>query len=177
MFQDSFFANVAVFLLGQVAAWGYMNTGLWWRGVLMLCGSWVLADVALVARFAYEHGDLFISALIAMQAVCVIGLFLFTYGRIRRRLPVVVAARERRFRTAFLLYLHDEIAAATRIYRKLVRTDPWDLPARVALGTVLARLGARRRSRWLLRTARGLDRDQRFEDVIADELRRGARPR
>ena len=68
MFQGEFLPNLVVFLLGQAVAWGYLRTGLVARGLVSLIGGWVLADAALVARFAYDHqGRWFIASLAGMQ--------------------------------------------------------------------------------------------------------------
>lgn len=172
MFEDSFLANLAVFLAGQVAGVGYLRTGLIARGVAVVVPSWVLADVALLARFAYESETAFRVSVLGMQLVCAGSFVLFVSGRWRRRFPRFVAQRPGLLREAFVAYLRDDLEQARVIYRRLVSRDPWDLDARLGLATVLARAGQVRRARTAFRVARSLDRERRWEDVIQDELAR-----
>ena len=175
MFQDAFWPNLAIFVLGQIAAWGYLRTGLVRRGVLLMVGAWLLADVALLARFAYEGQDLvYRVALMLMQIYSLCEFALFLYGRWRRRSPAVRERREHLLREAFLHYLRDERVAAARSYRQILRNDQWDADATLGLATVLARGGEHRRARSLFRSARSLDRTGRREQVISWELRRYA---
>jgi hypothetical protein len=171
MFQDSFLANLLVFALGQFAAWGYLRTGLVWRGVFLMVATWVLADVALVARLAYQHGETFLVALVLMQITAVLGCFGFAHGRWRRRRPRRVMARDAAYRSAFVHYLRDRLDQAATELRRLRRADPWDLPVCLGLAFVEARRGATRAATRLFRAALSLDRRRQFADVIADGLR------
>ena len=171
MFADSVLVNVAILLLGQVAAWGYLRTGLVVREILLMVGTWVFIDVALVARHAYQSTvyTYFIS-LSLMQAYSIIEAILFCYGRVWRRLPGVRRRRERCFREAFIHYLRNETEPALKIYKRLLRSDPWDMHVRIALGTAFLRNGESRKARRMFRSARGLDRDHGFRDVIREGL-------
>lgn len=178
MLGDSFLFNLLVFVAGQAVAWAYLHTGRTKRGVTLMLAGWILADVALLARFAYEGGEpVYVAALSALQAWSLAEVVLFTFARIRRRLGRIRRQRELLYRAAYVHYLRNELAAALAIWRRLVRRDPWDVQSTLALATVHARLGRRRRARSLFRAARGLDRDGRLDDVIRDELKRFAAKR
>lgn len=175
MLRDAFLPNLLIFAVGMVAAWGYLRTGRTLRGTLLLVGLWVLADIALLARFAYQGGeDLFFLALCAMQAYALSEFLLFTYGRIARRGARHRQLRESLFRVAIVHFLRDELEQAQAVYRRLVRRDPWDLDAAVHLATVLARRGRSRAARAWFRSARSLDREGRYAELLQEELRRFA---
>ncbi len=176
MFPDAFLPNLIVFLAGQVAACGYLRTGLVNRGVHLLVLTWISADVALVARFGYAHtGTVYVLALVVMQIVSIVGIAMFAAGRIRRRRPKLKEQREGMFREAFVAYLKNDLEPAEKLYQKLVRLDPWDASTRLGLATVLSRSGQAAKSRKWLRSVRGLDSDQRFRDAVERELE-SARP-
>lgn len=172
MFQDSFPINLLIFLAAQVVAYRYLRTGLIRRGVLLMVGTWVMADAALLARFAFSHtGDYYFGAILLLQLYTVLESFLYASGRLRRRLRSKLRWRKDLFVSAFHHYLRNELDQAQTLLRKLVRSDPWDLESTIALATVLSRKGSYRKARGLLRQARGLDRTGRFRDVIRAELR------
>ncbi len=167
MFQGEFLPNLIVFLIGQAAAWGYLRTGLVPRGLVSLIGGWVLADAALVARFAYDQeGAVFVASLAGMQMLAVFEAFRFVVGRTRRRMPAAVVARRQASREAFVRYLRNDLEGAIAGYRSLVRRDPWDLTSRFALGRAWIRSGDVTRGRRALRAARRLDRDGRYADLL-----------
>ncbi len=172
MFQDNFLTNFLTLVAAQLVAYGYLRTGLQRRGVLLMVGTWVMADVALLSRFACAHtGRYYRGALLLMQVYTMLETFLYGSGRLRRRLGSTVRRRHQLFCTAFRHYLRNELDQAQGILRRLVRWDPWDLESTLALATVLSRKGRYRRARGLLRQARSLDRERRFRDVIGAELR------
>lgn len=172
MFKDSFLANLLILLVAQLVAYGYLRTGLLRRGVLLMVGTWVMADVALLARFAFAYtGPWYLAALLLMQLHAVLEAFLYASGRVRRRFGATTRRRKDLYFRAFRHYLRNELDQAQTILRRLVRWDPWDLESTLALATVLSRKGRHRRARGLLRQARGLDRQRRFRDVIGAELR------
>ncbi len=174
---DSFWANLLFFVIGQVVAIAYMSTGLVLRGRLLMFGVFLLADVALVARHAYGFSGAAIKVpLLLMWAYALAELGAILYCRTHRRLKSVIEWRDDLFREAYLLYLRDDLDVAVAAYRKLARSDPWDLPVRVAYGTALARQGLGRKARGLFRAARALDKDKVFEDVIEAEIARTKRP-
>ncbi len=172
MFRDSFLINLLIFRAAQLVAYGFLRTGLIRRGVMLMVGTWVLADMALLARFAFsDTGDYYMGLLLIMQLYMILETFLYASGRLRRRLIATVRRRRDLFYEAFRHYLRDELDLAQGILRRLVRWDPWDLESTLALATVLSRKGRYRKARGLLRQARGLDRRRRFRDVIRAELR------
>ncbi len=173
MFADSLWFNGVAFVLGQIAAWGYLRTGRVARGAALMVGGWVLADVALLARFAYDHqGGVYLCALLGMQVYSLVEFTLFVVRRWLRRRP---AARDRRaslYRQAVTHYVRNELDQAEQLQRQLMRADPWDVDVAVALGCLLVRRGEPRRARRTLRAASALDRDARYVDVIREELAR-----
>ena len=173
MFPDSFGANLAVFALGQAIAWTCLRTGLVVRGLVTMIALWVLADLALVLRFAGgETGWLYVASLAAMQAIALFEALRFLRARLRRRSQAFARSRERAFKAATVSFLRDELDAARAAFGDVVRADPWEMPARLWLGTIEARCGRRRRGRRRLVEARRLDRSGRFSDVLDRELRR-----
>ncbi len=172
MFPDAFLPNLAIFVVAQVTAWVYLRTGLVATGVSIVVASWLAADVALVARFAYDDsGKVYTAALIALQGVTVISLLRLIVGRWRRSRVAFQAHRELTFQTAFRQWLRGELDPATDALRGIVRADPWDLTARLLLAKVLLAAGSERAARRQLAAARRLDRDDRYGDAIRHDLR------
>ena len=125
MFEESFLINLLLFVGGQVAAYGYLRTGRRRRGLLLMVVGWLLVDVVLVVRFAFEHtGWWYLLSLTLLQTYSLAELVLFGLGRIRRRMARVRQARNRDFRTAYLHYLRNELQAAVRCYRRILARDP-----------------------------------------------------
>ena len=173
MFQDSLLANALLFALGQAAAIGHLRTGRIRRGMALMFVGWVLADVALLARFAFAGGQLvFVGALVLLQIYSAVEAALFAFGRLRRRRAAVRGRAGALYRQALVHYLRNELEPAERICRGLLRADPWDVEAALSLGCVLARSGRPRRARGWLRAARALDTQERYGDLIALELER-----
>lgn len=174
MFADAFWPNFVLFLLGQVAAWGYLRTGLGGRGAWVLVLTWVLADVALVARFGYDHvGSVYVGSLAGMQFVAVAAFGAFLFARVRRRLKGVVGRVAALRRAGFVAYLRGDLEVAIDKFGRILRLDPWDTSARVALGTALLRQGRARPGRRILRSVRGLDRAGSYTHAVQSELRPG----
>lgn len=173
MFPDSLALNLLVFLLAQATVWGYLRTGLVRRGVLVLVGSWVLGDVALLARFAFgEVGSLYQGALFGLWALTLVEAGRFGWGRWRRRRPEAREQRHAEFQRGTRLWMSDEIEAADGIFAGLVRRDPWDLRARLALAQLRVAQDRPANARRLLQAARHLDRRRHFDDLIRYELSR-----
>lgn len=173
MFPGSFGANLAFFLLAQVVAWLYLRTGLVTRGLVVLIATWVLADLALVLRFAYGVTDEpYVASLGVMQAIAVAEAIRLTWRGLRRRRASFREWRTTSYREAMIAFLRNELDAARDGLLLLVRADPWDLPARLALGVVLARQGRTRAARRQFTGARRLDRKRRYADAIEIETRR-----
>ena len=173
MLEDSFLINFLIFAAGQAAAWFYLRTGRRSRGLTLMIGGWVLADILLVERFAFQStGPLFYLALSSLQLWSLFEVVMLVRARRHRRRPDVLAARSAGFRTSFHHYLRGELDVAVEGYRKILKSDPWDVPTVVALATALSRSGAARAARSMCIRAQRLDVDARFADVVEDELRR-----
>lgn len=174
MLTDSLLPNLLIFIVGQLAAVGYLRTGLVRRGVLLLLITWACADAALIARFGYRStGTLYVACLSVMQVTSIFAALAFLVGRVRRRATKNVERRDRLLREAFVHYLRNELVPAEKLYSTLLRTDPWDAAAHLGRATVLARAGRARESRRALKLVRGLDPDGR----MVDALDLGATPR
>ena len=177
MFADAFLPNLLVFVLGQIAAWGYVRTGLVVRGAIAMVICWTAADFALVARFAFsETGTSYRAALLMMQVWSLVEFVLFVTGRVLRRSPARRAERSRLLREAGIHWLRDEADQARPIYARLVRRDPWDVEAALGLATIFADAGATRPARAWLGRVRSLDTTKALADVVELELERLADP-
>lgn len=173
MFEDSFLINLGIFVVGQVAAYRYLRTGRKTRGIMLMIFGWVLADIAMMSVFAFGQRDaLFLLSLTLMQVYSLVEAFLYAIGRIRRSSGRAKEQRQKRFRSAFIHCLRNELDAAIVDYRALVRADPWDLESTIGLATALARNGKGRQARRYFRCARSLDLNDEYGDVISDELKR-----
>ncbi len=174
MFAESFLINLCIFLAGQLVAYGYLRTGRRHRGLALMFISWILVDAILVVRYALESTDsaeVFYRLLLTlMQTYALVELFLYLFGRWRRRSPKVRQAREVDFRQAYLHYLRNELAPAEAAYRRILRRDAWDQEAMLGLATVQSRAGKGRQARAYFRRARSLDLQNRFGDAIGAEL-------
>lgn len=171
MFADSLLPNLLLFAVGQVTAWGYLRTGLVNRGLALLLGAWVLVDIALLARFAFDAEGLGFRAPLLLMQLWSAGEFLLFLGlQVRRRLPGVRRRRAEQVRVAFLDYLRNDLESAEGHYRKMLLWDPWDLSARMGLASVRRATGRVRSARRLLRNGLGRARQERFEDVVRGEL-------
>ncbi|MCA8955968.1 MAG: hypothetical protein KDC87_07835 [Planctomycetes bacterium] len=173
MFAESVLFNLVLFTAGQVVAYLSLRTGRRVRGLALLMGAWVLADIALLQRFAFGRADwVFYTALLAWQLWSLFELIAFITARIRRSRPSTLLRREALYRAGFTHYLRDELPEAIANFRQILRRDPWDVPAALALGTASARAGDLSGARTWLRTARALDVDGEFTDAIGDEISR-----
>lgn len=179
VFADSFLFNLALFLCGQVVAYLYLRTGRRHRGMALMFGGWILADACLVLRVFFAeaaHGGVFNLCLGALQVWSLLEIFCYVHGRWRRRRQSHLERREKDFRRGYLLYLRNQLEQAIPIFQALHRRDPWDLEVTIALATACARAGQERRARTLLRTARSLDVQGGWSDVIRAELARFVAP-
>lgn len=172
MQTDSLPFNLLLFALAQVVALAYLRTGLPWRGIRLMMATWILADIALVARFVLsEQGLPYTLSLGFMQGYALLEFALYASGRLRRRMPGPRQHRQELIRQAFVHYLRNELDQAGRIYARLVRADPWDLQSQVGLASVHAGTGRPGRARRLLRSARGLAAQQGWSDLVEAALR------
>jgi hypothetical protein len=174
VFADAFLPNLFVFLIGQIAAFGWLRHGCLRAGVLTMVAIWVFADSALVVRFAYEdHGSAaYLTTLLAMQGSALASAGWLLTARVRRRLGHLARHRSGEFARGQTHYLRSEWEPARRVFVRLVRHDPWDVPSRVSLAAVLVRQGKARQARRMLAAARRFDRAHGFHDLIDERLRR-----
>lgn len=172
MFAAAFLPNLLCFVTGQAAAWYYLHTGRFWVGLASTVALWVLFDVWLVARFVFavEATDLQWTAL-ALQAVAWVTVGALAFGLWRRRWSATARARTSHFGQGMTQFLRNDYAAARATFVRLVRTDPWDVAAWIALGDVFDRTGESRRAQRCYRRAGSVDTQGAFTDLL--RLRRG----
>lgn len=177
MYADSFWPNLLVFVLGQFVACAYMATGRLLRGGSLMLAMLLLADFALVARFAYGAEHVTVAALVCMQTYALIEAGFYAFGRWYRRRGPVLQHRREQYQLALVAELHGEDSVAAQILARLCRRDPWDVESTLALATAQRRLGRLRRAGALLRRARRLDRQAKMNDLIFLESARLAEDR
>lgn len=167
MFLDAFLPNLTLFLLGQAAAWYYLRTGRFWVGAMATAGLWILADWALVAKFVFGAvGRDFTLPLVGMQVVALLTAALLAVALWRRRWSKTAKQRPVRFRAGLEAYLRDDLGNAQKVFTGLVRCNPWDAAAWVALGNVQRRLGRARQAAACYRRALGVDRTSDYHDLV-----------
>ncbi len=170
VFLDAFLPNLVLFLLGQAAAWYYLHTGRFWVGAAATAGLWVLADWALVAKYAFgAAGPDFTLPLLGMQVVAVVTATLLAVALWRRRWSTTAKQRSSRFRAGLEAYLRDELSHAQKVFTGLVRCNPWDAAAWLALGNVQRRLGRVRQAAACYRRALGVDRSRDYHDLVRQQ--------
>jgi hypothetical protein len=173
VFADVFLPNLVIFVVGKLSAWGWLRTGMFWRGLFVMVALWLLTDLALLARFAYgEVGRGFTIPLVAMQGTALASAALFTLGRLRRRFGGARQHRRERFLEGMILYMRDDFDAARKVFARLRAFDPWDVPSTIALANVMLLQGRRRRAGALYRFARSLDVRREYADLLAESLER-----
>ncbi|HEX6812980.1 MAG TPA: hypothetical protein VF384_15250 [Planctomycetota bacterium] len=172
MLGDQFLPNFAMFVVGQAAAWFYLRTGRFWIGALSTAALWVLADVVVVARFAFGASaeDLALP-LSLLQAVALGTVAALLFAQWRRRWSDTARARPRLFAAAMEQYLRSDHVAAAATYRRLTRADPWDVAAWTGLGNALARSAQPKRARRCYLRAAGVDTRRRFADFLEQQKR------
>lgn len=173
MFPDQFLPNAAIAAVGFATAFYWLRSGMVPRGIALLVVLAVSADIALVARFVYsERGAWFHTGLWTLQSVALVTGSWLLLALVRRRWSADARRREELFAAGFQHYLRDEFASARDLFARILRADPWDVPAAVALANVSWRQGRPRRARTLLRRARQIDRAGIYRDFIGEQLRR-----
>ncbi len=167
MFAALFLPNLLAFMAGQAAAWFYLRSGRFWVGMGGTVLLWVLLDWWLLARFVYaaDAGHLrWPAGLLQLQAVWIV--VALAWARWRRRHSAVARQRTARFADGLREYLCSDYAAARATFTRLVRTDPWDVPAWIALGDVWNRLGRTARAQRCYRRASAVDTQRGYHDVL-----------
>lgn len=172
VFVDAFLPNLLLFACGQAAAIAWMRTGMATRGVVAMVMIWVLADVALLSRFAFGLHDVFYQLpLLGMQLWAAFEAVAFPFLRLRARFSPARRRRHTAFAAAHQLYLRDDGKGAAAAFARLRHVDPWDVAAAVAQANALLLCGQPRAAVRLLRKARGLDLRAEYRDFIDERLR------
>lgn len=169
--MDALLPNLLLFATGQAAAWYYLRTGRWWVGVAASAALWVLADWLFLAKYAFAAtGTDLMVPLVALQAVAAGIVLVLAWALWRRRWSATARQRPQIFGDGVAAYLRGDHAAARQTLRRLVRTDPWDTAAWVALGNVELRDGNPARAKRCYRRAVGVDTKALYGDLIAHQL-------
>lgn len=175
MFVDAVLPNLVLFGLGQAAAWLYLRTGRFWLGTAVTVALWTLLDWWIVGRYLFgvpaagQVLPLTLLQFVALGAAAAYGL-----ARARRRLAA--ASRPDRFRAGMEQLLGSRLDEARATFRSLVRADPWDVAAWIALGDVHRRGDELRRARRCYRRAAGVDTAFAYRDLLRHRAALCARP-
>lgn len=173
MLAASLLPNLLVFACGQAAAWYYLRTGRFVLGFASTVALWGLIDWWLVARYVLAVDAVALRwPALGLQAVALATIAVLLFGLWRRRWSAVAKARTAHFGAGMTQFLRSDYAAARATFVRLVRTDPWDAAAWIALGDVLERHGESRGARRCWRRAAAVDTQRAFADLL--QLRRGA---
>lgn len=168
MFADSFLPNLALFVAGQAAAWFYLRSGRLWPGGLAMAVLWITADWAVVARYVYDrHGSELALPLAIMQGTALLACAALAFAQWRRRWSPTAKRRTELFAAAQQLDLRGDRAAARTGFRRLLRNDPWDAAAWVALGNVLRGGGEQKRAARCYRRAVRVDATREYAELCA----------
>ncbi len=175
MLTDALLPNLVLFLLGQGAACFHLRTGRRWVGLSVSGALWVLIDWYCVARLVFAAtGAAVVVPLAAMQAIAVLAPAWLAIRLVRRRWSATARQRHVLFGAALAAYLRGDLAAARSTFRRIVRSDPWDCAAWVALGNVERSAGDMRRAARAYWRGRGVDIRSEFADLIAHQRSRSA---
>lgn len=171
MFAEQLWPNLLLFAAGQVAAWYYLHTGRTRIGTAVTVALWVLADWFLVAKFVFRAtgGDLS-WPLWLLQATAAGTVLVLLFSLWRRRHSAVAKRRSQLFASGQAAYLTGDQPAAELTFRRLLRNDPWDTAAWVALGNVLVRLQQPKRARRCYRRALGVDTGKQYGELVRHQL-------
>lgn len=178
MFADAFLPNLLLLLAGQAAAWFHLRTGRFWLGVAVTAALWGFADWVLVAKFVYAAaGPDYLVPLAAMQGTAFAAASWLAFALWRRRYSALAKARPQQFRSGLTAYLRSDLDAARRTFGGLVRCNPWDAAAWLALGNVERQRGRAGAARACYRRARAVDRAADYRDLVRQqEARLGGKP-
>ncbi len=167
MFAASLLLNLLAFLVGQGAALFYLRSGRTGLGLAGVVATWLLLDAWLVARFVYAASPeelRLLAASLQLVSALIVGALAFALWR--RRWSAAAGQRTERFAVGMAQYLRGDYPAARATFTRLVRTDPWDTAAWIALGDVLGHSGQGKRARGCYRRARAVDTQRAFSDVL-----------
>ncbi|MEO6597177.1 MAG: tetratricopeptide repeat protein [Planctomycetota bacterium] len=170
MFADLFLPNLLLFAAGQSAAWYYLRTGRFFVGASATAALWLLADWFVLAKFVFgaspadQQLPLWLLQVVAVGTVAAL-----VFGLWRRKWSAVARQRPALFQAGIEQYLLSDYGAAKATLRRLVRTDPWDAAAWIALGNVFARLTRPARARTCYRRALAVDMKRAYADLVAQQ--------
>lgn len=177
MILESFLPNLALFVAGQAAAWFYLRTGRLWLGGVAMATMWIAADWALVARYVFDDvGGQFRVALLVMQVAVILMLIAVAFAQWRRRWSKTARNRGRLFGQGMERYLRGAHDESRQIFVRLVRSDPWDAAAWLALGNVLHRLRQPAAARRCYRRCLRVDVNAEYGDLAKVQLEAAAVP-
>ena len=177
MLVESFLANLALFVAGQAAAWYYLRTGRLWWGGLSMAVLWVAADWAVVARYVFgDTGAHYRTALLVLQLTAIATVVALGVALWRRRWSATARQRGELFAEGTRHYLASRHEAARAMFVRLVRADPWDAAAWLALGNAQRRLGQTAASRRSYRRCRRVDLAGEYAELAAALAAPPARP-
>ncbi|MCA8952850.1 MAG: hypothetical protein KDE27_25295 [Planctomycetes bacterium] len=173
MFAASFLPNFVLFVAGQAAAWFYLRTGRLLLGGIATAVLWIAADWAVVARFVFEDdGAHYRGALATMQVTAVAIVALLGFEQWRRRYSRTAKQRTALFEAGLAAYLQSAHDEATRTFRRLVRNDPWDAAAWLALGNAHRRAQHPGAARRCYRQCMRVDSEREYTDLAQRLTRR-----
>ncbi len=171
MFVEQLWPNLLLFAAGQAAAWFYLHTGRTRLGTAATVALWVLADWFLVAKFVFRATGPDLSLpLLSLQVVAAAAVLALLFAQWRRRRSAVARQRPQMFATGLTSYLRGDLVAAEATFRRLVRTDPWDSGAWLALGNVLAQAARPKPARRCYRRALGVDTGKQYAELVRHQL-------
>jgi len=173
VFPDQFLPNAAICAAGLATAIFWLRTGMVQRGFALLAALAIATDVALVGRFVYaDRGAWFFAALWLLQSAAALATACLLVALARRRWSADARRRDELFAAGFQHYLRDELSPARDLFARILRTNPWDVAATVAMANVCWRQGRRARAMRLMQRARRLDRGSGYTDFIGEQSRR-----
>ncbi|HEX5053460.1 MAG TPA: hypothetical protein VFZ65_16905 [Planctomycetota bacterium] len=178
VFADHFLPNLLLFVAGQAAAWYYLRTGRFLIGASATAALWLLADWFVLAKFVFgtDPADLLLP-LWSLQIVALGTVAALALARWRRRWSRTARQRPALFQAGVAQYLRADYEAASATLRRLVRADPWDAAAWIALGNVFSRQVQPRRARACYRRAAAVDTARAYGDLLEQQGRRVPRDR
>lgn len=175
MLVASLLPNLLVFVAGQAAAWFYLRTGRTWIGALGTAALWTLLDWWLLAKYVFVHdGASLALPLVALQGTALGLCAMLAFARWRRRRSAEAKQRPTRFAAGLAEYLRNDYGAARATFQRLVRVDPWDPAAWIALGDVFGSSGETARAQRCYRRAAAVDLRAEFVDLLQHHRRPAA---
>ena len=173
MFADSPLFQLALFVLAHVAAYGNMRSGRMTLGFVQFAGVWILLDFALVQRFvAGETGGPYLVPLVMFQLLAIASSLEWHLRRRLRARPSFVAAADASYGRALQQWMAGQDQQAIGTLQPMLRRDPWDVEARLLLGTIEHEGGRTARALRLLKDAAYRTQEPRLKEEIREELRR-----